>query len=307
VIRALGLIVIVVLAIVLSYAVFGSRELVESGNATLDLVRNEGMARAGYSDAAPLAYGDVARGLTGEAPEIARVVLQRMGVSRVEGVLTQPDDLIPELYARRFEFIANGMAITPKRCQELLFSEPTHAVGEAILVKKGNPLGLHSYEDIAKKREAHVGIVTGSAQHDYAIAAGVPTGQVRLLSAAGAGVASLASGVIDAFASDALTIQQIVDQSGSNAAVERALPFTGPLFAGHEVKQYGAFAFRKADKGLLREFNSILKGFIGTPEHLALVRRFGITEADLPPQGVTAKALCEHGNPGPPQQLATTR
>jgi hypothetical protein len=70
------------------------------------------------------------------------------------------------------------------------------------------------------------------------------------------------------------------------------------------VKQYGAFAFRKADKGLMREFNSILKQFIGTPEHLALVRRFGITAADLPAQGVTAKALCQFGNPGPPQQLA---
>ena len=303
--RLFGLIILVVLAVVLAYAVFGNRDLAESGNATLDLVRNEGMARAGYSDSAPLAYGDASRGLTGEAPEIARVILQRMGVGRVEGVLTEPDDLIPELYARRFEFIANGMAITPKRCQELLFSEPTHAVGQALLVRRGNPLDLHSYEDLAKKREAHVGIVTGSPQHKYAIAAGVPSGQVRLLTATGAGVASLISGAVDAFASDALTVQQIVDQSGG-APVERALPFTGPMVDGHEMKQYGAFAFRKADKGLMREFNSILKQFIGTPEHLALVRRFGITAADLPAQGVTAKALCQFGNPGPPQQLAAT-
>jgi polar amino acid transport system substrate-binding protein len=305
--RLLGFIVLVVLAVVFAYAVFGNRDLAESGNATLDLVRNEGMARAGYSDAAPLAYDDASRGLTGEAPEIARVILQRMGVGRVEGVLTPPDDLVPELYQRRFEFIANGMPITPARCQELLFSEPTHAVGEAFLVRKGNPLDLHSYEDLAKKRDAHVGIVTGSPQHKYAIAAGVPAGSIRLLTASGAGVASLLSGVIDAYASDALSIQQIVDQSGSNTQVERALPFTGPTIDGHEVKQYGAFAFRKADKGLLREFNGILKQYIGTPEHLALVRRFGITAADLPAEGVTAKGLCEHGNPGPPQQLAATR
>ena len=304
--RLLGLIILVVLAVVFAYAVFGNRDVAESGNATLDLVRNEGMARAGYSDAAPLAYDDAARGLTGEAPEVARVVLERMGVRHVEGVLTPPDDLIPKLYARRFEFIANGMAITPARCAELIFSEPIHAIGEAFLVRKGNPLDLHGYEDVAKKKDAHVGIVTGSPQHKYAIAAGVPTGQIRVLTAAGAGVASLLSGVVDAFAYDALTIQQIVDESG-NTQVERALPFTGPLIDGHEVKQYGAFAFRKDDSGLMREFNAILEQFIGSDEHLELVRRFGITAADLPAEGVTTKTLCQYGSPGPPQQLATTR
>jgi polar amino acid transport system substrate-binding protein len=77
---------------------------------------------------------------------------------------------------------------------------------------------------------------------------------------------------------------------------------------GHELKHYGAFGFRMNDKGLAREFNAFLKQFIGTPEHLALVRKFGITAADLPAHGVTAKALCRYGGqPGPPQQVATSR
>jgi hypothetical protein len=49
-----------------------------------------------------------------------------------------------------------------------------------------------------------------------------------------------------------------------------------------------------------------LKQFIGTSEHLALVRRFGITAADLPGE-VTAKSLCRYGKPGPPQQVAASR
>jgi polar amino acid transport system substrate-binding protein len=230
-----------------------------------------------------------------------------MGVNRVEGVLTQPDSLIPELYARRFELIASGMEITPERCRQVLFSDPTHAVGESLLVRRGNPLDLHSYADLAKSRGVRVSVVTGSPQHKYAINAGVPAGNIRVVSATGAGVASLVSGVVDVFASDALTIQALVDQEAANVPFERALPFTGPLVNGHEVKHYGAFGFRKDDKGLAREFNSFLKQFIGTPEHLALVREFGITQADLPPRDVTAKALCRYGQPGPPQQLATSR
>ena len=40
------------------------------------------------------------------------------------------------------------------------------------------------------------------------------------------------------------------------------------------------------------EFNKYLAEFIGTPEHIALVRRFGITEADLPPKEIRIADLC---------------
>lgn len=54
-----------------------------------------------------------------------------------------------------------------------------------------------------------------------------------------------------------------------------------------------AFAFRKEDVSLAREFNRHLKAFLGTPEHPVLVRRFGITEGDLPAKNLNAATLCE--------------
>src|SRR5262245_40571676 len=137
--RRLLVIGLIVLAVFMFTRLFNRRVSPDVANATLELVRTEGMARAGYTGEAPLAYADATRGLTGEAPEIARVILQKMGVNRIEGVLTQTSELIPELYARRFEFIASGMTITPERCRKLLFSAPTYAVGESFLVRKGNP------------------------------------------------------------------------------------------------------------------------------------------------------------------------
>jgi polar amino acid transport system substrate-binding protein len=301
--RLLAIVILAVGGVALFSALLGDRYSPDTANATLDLVRGEGMARAGYAGEAPLAYADPARRLTGEAPEIARAVFQRMGVLRIQGVLMQPDRLIAGLYARRFELIASGMEIIPERCPKVLFSDPTHALGETLLVRKGNPLGLHSYTDLAKSPGLRLGVVSSSPQQKYAVNAGVPAGHIRPLSAPGAGVASLVSGVIDAFASDALTIQMLADQADGES-VERALPFTGPVIDGHELKHYGAFAFRNGDKGLAREFNAFLRKFIGTPEHLALVRRFGITAADLPGPNVTAKAICRYGHPGPPRQIA---
>jgi len=288
------LLIIVVLAVAAAFAagvLFERRASGDRAEAALVLVLGEGMARLGYADQAPLAYGDPS-GLTGEAPEIARAVLERMGVSRVEGVLTRPGMLIPELYSRRFELIANGLAITQRRCGRVLFSDPTHVIGEGFLVHTGNPLQLHSYADVARNPEANIGVVAGSEQHTFAKRAGIPAGRIRVLTSPGAGVATLMTGAIQAFASDALTVQRLVDQSGT-IGLERALPFAEPVIDGHEVKHYAAFAFRKQDVGLAREFNRQLKAFLGTPEHLALVRRFGITEADLPPRNLNAATLCE--------------
>ena len=296
--RALWIAAAVVLVIVFLSMLWRDRGSIDRENATLELIRSERMARLGYAGRVPIAYDDPIKGLTGEAAEIARLVLRKMGVDRVEGVLTQSDALVPALYARRFELIANGTEITPERCRQVLFSRPTHATGEAFLVRAGNPHDLHSYRDVARHDHAAIGVVTASVQHRYAIDAGVAASRIRVLSSPAAGLASLSSGVIDAFASDTLAIQLLANRADPTvvAKIERAQPFTGPIVDGVEVKRYGAFAFRKSDAGFHREFNRYLREFIGSDEHLALVRPFGITRADLPGT-VTAKEICRYGHP----------
>ncbi|MGN2393329.1 hypothetical protein ACTFO6_17800, partial [Pelomicrobium sp. G1] len=47
---------------------------------TLERARREGSIRIGFADEAPFAYLDTQRGrVTGEAPEVARVILRRLG------------------------------------------------------------------------------------------------------------------------------------------------------------------------------------------------------------------------------------
>jgi len=99
---------------------------------TLEHIQSTGVVRVGYANEAPDAYMDSAMGkVTGEAPEILRVIMQRMGVTQVEAVLTEFGSLISGLKAGRFDVIAAGMYITPARCREIGFSEPTYGIGEA--------------------------------------------------------------------------------------------------------------------------------------------------------------------------------
>ena len=81
--------------------------------------------RIGYANEAPFAYYDNATGkLTGESVEVTRYLLKEVGISRVEGVITEFASLIPGLKARRFDIIAAGMYINPRRCEQISFSEP---------------------------------------------------------------------------------------------------------------------------------------------------------------------------------------
>ena len=82
-----------------------------------------------------------------------------MGVKQIEGVLTEFGSLIPGPKSKEIRYIAAGMYITPERAREIRFSNPTYRIGEAFIVKKGNPLSLHSYSDVAKSPNAKIGVL----------------------------------------------------------------------------------------------------------------------------------------------------
>lgn len=258
---------------------------------TLERIKAAGKVRVGYANEAPYAYKDTATDrLTGEAPEIARVILKDLGVKEVEGVLTEFGSLIPGLQAGRFDIIAAGMYITPERCAQVTFSNPTYRIGEAFAVKSGNPLDLHGYEGIRDNPDAKIGVVSGAIERKYARGVGIPEDRIVVFPSAPAALAGVKTGVVSAYAGTALTIQDLIDKDKSGL-LERATPFTDPVIDGVQVAGYGAFAFRQDDKALADAFNAGLAKFLETPEHLELVRPFGFTERESPGDA-TAAALC---------------
>jgi polar amino acid transport system substrate-binding protein len=262
-----------------------------AGQSTLERAREGGVIRVGYANEAPYAYLDTGSGkLTGEAPEIARVVMRELGVPEVEGVLTEFGSLIPGLKAGRFDMIAAGMYITPARCEQIDFSNPTYGIGEAFAVQAGNPLGLQSYDDIKANGEVKLGVVAGAIQRNYARDLGIPDAQVTVFPDAPSALAAVRSGRVDAYAGTALTVQDLLAKEGSGE-LERAEPFTDPVIDGKTVRGFGAFGFRQGDDELRAAVNEGLAAFVGTEEHAALVAPFGFTELELPGD-VTADALC---------------
>lgn len=258
---------------------------------TLQRIQRTGVVRVGYANEAPYAYLDSRTDtLTGEAPEVLRAVMRSMGVTKVEGVLTEFGALIPGLRAKRFDIIAAGMYITPERCQQIAFSNPSYAIGEAFIVKVGNPKALHSYGDVAAHADATLGVMAGAVERGYARASGIPDARVVVFPDAPSGLEAVQIGRVDAFAATSLTVRSLLAKTNSTR-IEMANPFADPVVGGKSIRGFGAFGFRMEDVNLLSKFNEELRNFIGTPEHRAIVAPFGFTERELPGD-TTAAELC---------------
>ncbi|MFL5260542.1 MAG: ectoine/hydroxyectoine ABC transporter substrate-binding protein EhuB [Hyphomicrobiales bacterium] len=253
---------------------------------TLERARAQGFIRVGFANEAPFGYATPDGKLTGEAPEVAKAVLAKIGIPQVDGVLTEFGSLIPGLKAGRFDIIAAGMFINPKRCAEIAFSEPSYGIGQAMLVKQGNPKGVKDYSTIAGNPDLKLAVMAGAVEVGYAKDAGVPQDQLVILPDQSSLLAAVQSGRADAAA---LTALSIANMAKKGEGVESIKPF-GEV-AGKSVKGHGGFGFRKEDTDLYKAFNDQLKAFIGTPEHIALVEPFGFGKDYLPNK--TMEQLCK--------------
>jgi polar amino acid transport system substrate-binding protein len=259
--------------------------LAAEAQTTLERAREQGYIRVGFANEAPFGFATPDGKLTGESPEVVRAVLAKIGISEIDGVLTEFGSLIPGLQAGRFDIIAAGMFVNPKRCEQVQFSEPTYGIGQAFLVPAGNPKGLVDYGSIAGDSSLKLAVMSGAVEAGYARDSGVAEDQIVQLPDQASLVAAVKAGRADAAA---LTALSIADMASKNEGVESTKPF-GEV-AGTSVVGHGAVAFRKEDTDLYEAFNAELKKFIGSPEHIALVEPFGFG-ADYLPTKTTAE-LC---------------
>lgn len=256
---------------------------------TLERAQREGFVTVGFANEAPFAHATSSGQLTGEAVEVARAVLKRMGIEEMNGVLTEFGSLIPGLQANRFDMITAGMYITPPRCEQVAFADPEYSIGSGIAVKAGNPLNIHSYEDIVANPEATIAIMGGSVEVGYFTAVGGSKDQIVIVPDQPSAVAALQAGRVDTITMTGLALQNILE--GVGPEVERVMDFTQPIIDGESVRGYGATAFRQNDTAFRDAFNKELQALKDSGELLEIISPFGFTEQELPGD-MTAKVLC---------------
>ncbi|WP_287314124.1 transporter substrate-binding domain-containing protein [Mesorhizobium sp.] len=125
----------------------------------LERIKNGEAVRLGFTNEPPGAYSGENNKPLGVLNEMTLGVLKKMRANKIEPVVTEWGSLVLGLQAGRFDIITAGMWIKRERCRNVLFSEPIATERGALLVPKGNPEGLHSYEDV---RDKGLTFVTGT-------------------------------------------------------------------------------------------------------------------------------------------------
>jgi polar amino acid transport system substrate-binding protein len=95
--------------------------------------------------------------------DLAQAMAQKLGV-KVTFANTTFDGIIPALKANRFDIIMSAMSDTPERQKEVDFIDYFKA-GTSILVKKGNPEGIKSLDDLCGRT---IALQKGTTQVDVA-------------------------------------------------------------------------------------------------------------------------------------------
>jgi polar amino acid transport system substrate-binding protein len=254
---------------------------------TLARLRATGSARVGIAGEEPIGYLDAWGSVTGVSPEVARAVLKGIGVSALEPVQRPFAQLIPTLLAGTVDIVTAGMAITPGRCAEVIFSEPDFLAPTALLVPTGNPRRLRGFRDVARAGVS-IAVVEDSVERDAARAAGVREDRIQTYPSAGQLYDAVAQGQAAVGALTDISLRALLRRH-PRATLEVTPGLPPP---GRATPTVGAFAFRPADTELRDAFNAGLAALHASGEWPRLVTPFGVTEANLPPPTLTTTQLC---------------
>jgi polar amino acid transport system substrate-binding protein len=258
----------------------------------LDAARERGYVRIGFANEAPYGFANASGEVTGEAPEVAKVVLAELGIPEVDGVVTTFGSLIPGLQAGRFDMIAAGMFINPGRCEQILFSDPDYCVPSAFGVAAGNPKGLNSFEDVANSSDAKIGVLSGAVEEGYALDSGVPDDRVIRFDQTTSLAEGLQAGRIDAMALTSLSVRAQLDRLSDNS-LEMTAGFV-PVIDGEDQVGCGGYGFRTENQAFRDAFNEVLAKMKQDGEVLPIVEPFGFFQDEVgAATDRTAEDLCQ--------------
>ena len=259
------------------------------GGDLLDRLRAQGVARLGIAGEIPFGYIDKNGDLTGEAPELAKVIFKRLGVDRVQPVPTEFGSLIPGLNSQQFDVVSAGMYINPDRCEQVHLRRPDYQMLDAFIVRKGNPQGLHNYQDVVKKK-AKFATGTGYAEIDYAVEAGYEESDILIVPDQVAGL-----NAVEAGPGRRLRRRPRSPPAGGAEVPQgrghRAVPARSSTAS--RTWTAGGFAFRPTETNLRDAFNAELRKLQAeSGELLRILGPFGFTQGrDDRPDGEGAVRL----------------
>ena len=208
----------------------------------------------------PFAYVDKSGTPNGFDVEAVNWIAKEMGLT-VEHKPVDWDGIIPNLVAKKIDFICSGMSITEKRAKVVNFTDPYWTVKNLFVVKKGSDL---TAEDILKGGKK-LGVQQGTSEADWLKENMKAEGYnvtVRNYDSAPMAVEDVLNGRIDAAGMNDAPAKDAVGKKPVQIAGE-----WGP------VTDFGC-AVRKQDTELLDTLNAGYKKLLADPFWKELIAKY---------------------------------
>lgn len=254
--------------------------------ADLTQLKEQGFARIAIANEPPWTMVTTGGEVSGAAPDLARAVLNKMGIKDIVASVSEYGAMIPGVQARRFDMVAAGLFIKPERCEAVLFSQPDLCDAESFMIKAGNPLNLKSFADVASSG-AKIGVVGGGTEEKLAIEAGVDRANIVVVPDPQSGAKLLQDGRIDVYALPVLSISDLLKKAEDPSLAMFAPVESTPIFCA-------GVAFRKQDGALRDAYDVALAEIKASGEFAAIIEPYGYS-ADAAMQQ-TRENLCGGAN-----------
>ena len=238
----------------------------------LEELKAQGFARVAIANEPPFTAVGADGKVSGAAPDVARVIFQKLGVPEIVASISEYGAMIPGLQAGRHDVVTAGLFMKPERCAAVAYSEPVLCDAEAFLLKKGNPKGFQSFADIAKDPTGTIGAPGGGTEEKLALEAGVPRERVIVVPDGQSGLKMLQDGRIDVYSLPVLSINDLASKAN-----DPNLEVIAPV-QGAPVCCDGA-AFRKGDEALRDAYDVELAKMKESGEFAKIIEPYGFSAA----------------------------
>jgi polar amino acid transport system substrate-binding protein len=239
---------------------------------SFDRVKKRGVFVFGSSNDEPYAFLDPkTKEITGIDADMLEYVLKKLGIPKREMFQDKFAGLIPGLLSKRFDMIADAMYITAKRRQQIEFSDGWYQYGETLVVAKGNPLKIHTLEDLKKGYRA--ASYLGTVYQDWLNALAPQGAKISSYPAVPEALQDLKLGRLDAALIDGPVAAFILGKNPDLAAVM-------DIVGDYKPKEIGVIGsgFRKEDVDLREAVNWALGEMKKEGADLKILKKWGLNE-----------------------------
>lgn len=208
--------------------------------------------------------------VTGCDVELARHLLEQIGIIKVDFVETEFAELLPGLMRGEWQ-MTTGMFRTEKRQEHALFSTPIWALQDGLLINPLNTTMISGYRSIAENEALRLAVIRDQVQHQNALSNGIPNERIKVFETYNAAAEAVQRGDVAAYTSVAQAHKGYLEQSRDLSLSVVEVP------SSEQSPAFGCYAFALETPELQVSINRVLKEVLGSPFHRKLMQTFGFS------------------------------